>query len=308
MFNHQFQALGKFDAKEVEPSLQNVDTRSEFASIFKDCRQLRQVIKDQESVRLNHPVPDLLGTLPAQSVCEVLVNAYFRTFEPIYRVIHVPSFWKEYRQLWTQPQSTPTHFLMKLVLILALGTTFYPDRNNRVHLRRLAHTWIYAAQWWLVGPSEKSTVNLDGLQVGCLLLLARQIKGALSFDVNTSLGLEIVTQLEEEASTRPVGSSPPFIVDSLDELAKAHRAPLIRSLEHIQEQLLQVIALGNPSLKRYNFLSAILSQIRAMESGQPIPPAIYETVKESLKKCYSLLQDSIESLGFDFALTHRLGP
>ncbi|GFF57406.1 C6 transcription factor, putative [Aspergillus udagawae] len=96
-------------------------------------------------------------------------------------------------------------------------------------------------------------------------------------------------------------------------MAKAHRAPLIRSLEHIQEQLLQIIALGNPSLKRYNFLSAILSQVRAMESGQPIQPAIYETVKESLKKCYSLLQashtasppqDSVESLnmGTDSAL------
>lgn len=488
-----------------------MDTRSEFASIFKDCRQLRQAIKDQESVRLNHPVPDLLGTLPTQAVCDVLVNAYLRTFELIYRVIHIPSFWKEYRQLWTQPQSTATSFLMKLVLILALGTTFHPDRNNRVHLRRLAHTWIYAAQWWLVGPSEKSTVNLDGLQVGCLLLLARQtnslpatswlsagsvlrmamamglhrspdhfpalsgyqsemrarlwatvleltllssldaamplpfsledfdctapsnandeqfdpeaetlptpqsnehftdssiqilllkclqsrveavqllnnqhgrelsyetalrlgnelrsacrdiaalfhtsqnqpkqggrtpgmtdfhlrfldmylrryilflhrpfmmkartdprfylsrkvclesciviasyaehlnlpsdtlddishltivgrgsFKGALSFDVITSLGLEIITQLEEEASTRSVGTPAPIIADPLDKMAKAHREPLIRSLEHIQKQLLQIIALGQPSLKRYNFLSAILSQIRAMESG-----------------------------------------
>jgi hypothetical protein len=130
-------------------------------------------------------------------------------------------------------------------------------------------------------------------------------KGALSFDVITSLGLEIVTQLEEEACTRPVGSSAPFIADSLDKMAKAHRAPLIRSLEHIQEQLLQIIALGQPSLKRYNFLSAILSQIRAMESGRPIQPAIYETVKESIRKSYSLLQashasspaqDSVESL------------
>ncbi|KGO37823.1 Transcription factor, fungi [Penicillium expansum] len=567
----KFQVLGKFDAKEVEPSLRDVDARSEFASIFKDCRHLRQAMKAQESVRLNHPVPDLLSTLPTQAVCDVLVDAYLRTFELIYRVIHIPSFWEEYRQLWAQPQSTSTHFLMKLVLILALGTTFHSDsdQSNRVHLRRLAHTWIYAAQWWLVGPSEKSTINLDGLQVGCLLLLARQtnnlpgtswvsagsvlrmamamglhrtpglfpalsvyqsemrcrlwatvleltllssldaamplpfspqdidctapsnlddeqfnpetetlptpqsnqyltdssiqvlllkslpmrveavqlvnnqhrqelsyetalrlgnelrsachdiaalfhpsqnqsrhadrtpgmtkfhlrfldtylrryilflhrpfmiqaredprfylsrkvclescivvasyaddlnlpsdtlddlshltivgrgsFKGALSFDVITSLGLEIDTQLEEEASTRSLGSSPPFVTDYLDEMAKDHRAPLIRSLEHIQEQLLQIIALGNPSLKRYNFLSAILSQIRAMESGQPIQPAIYESVKESLKKCYLLLQashaasspqESVESLtmgtesslGFDVdALDPALG-
>ncbi|KAJ5517395.1 hypothetical protein N7527_008955 [Penicillium freii] len=545
----KFQVLGKFDAKEVEPSLQDVDARSEFAGIFKDCRHLRQTMKAQESVRLNHPVPDILSTLPTQAVCDILVDAYLRTFEFIYRVIHIPSFWEEYRRFWTQPQSTSTHFLMQLVLILALGTTFYPDRSKRVNLRRLAHTWIYAAQWWLVGPSEKSTVNLEGLQVGCLLLLARQtnslpstswvsagsvlrmamvmglhrapdvfpalsvyqsemrarlwvtvleltllssldaamplpfslqdidctapsnlddeqfgpktetlprpqsserltessiqvlllkslpvrveavrllnnqhrqelsyetalrlgtelrsacrdvaalfdpsrnqsrhatpnpnmtnfhlrfvdtylrryilflhrpfmiqarkdprfylsrkvclescvviasyadhlslpsdslddlshltivgrgsFKGALSFDVIISLGLEIITQLEEEASTRPSGSSPPFVADHLDEMTKAHRAPLIRSLEHIQEQLLQIIALGNPSLKRYNFLSAILSQIRAMESGQPIQPAIYQTIKESLMRCHSLLQvshaasspqESVESL------------
>ncbi|KAJ6143578.1 C6 transcription factor [Penicillium samsonianum] len=565
----KFQVLGKFDAKEVEPSLENVGTRSEIAGIFKDCRHLRQAMKAQESVRLNHPVPDMLSTLPNQAVCDVLVDAYLRTFELIYRIIHIPSFREEYRQFWAQPHSISTHFLMKLVLILALGSTFYPDRSNRVHIRRLAHTWIFAAQWWLVGPSEKSTVNLDGLQVGCLLLLARQtnslpgtswlsagsvlrmaismglhrtpdlfpalsvyqsemrarlwatvleltllssldaamplpfslqdidytapsnlfdeqfdpetetlptpqssnhltdssiqllllkslpvrveavrllnnqhrqglsyetvlrlanelrsacrdiaalfdtsrnqsrhaarnpgmtnfhlrfidtylhryilflhrpfmiqarkdpqfylsrkvclescvvvasyadhlslpsdtlddlshltivgrgsFKGALSFDVITSLGLEIITQLEEEASTRPFGSSPPFVADYLDEMAKAHRAPLVRSLEHIQEQLLQIIALGNPSLKRYNFLSAILSQIRAMESGQPIQPAIYETVEESLKRCYSLLQvshaasspqESVESLttgpdslpGFDVdALDPALG-
>lgn len=549
MSNSQFEVLGNFDAKEVEPWLQDVDARSEFAGIFKDCRQLRKVMKAQESVRLNHPVPDLLSTLPSRAVCDDLIDAYLRTFELIYRVIHIPTFWEEYRRFWAQPQSTSTHFLMKLVLILALGTTFYPDRSNRMHLRRLAHTWIYAAQWWLVGPSEKSTVNLDGLQVGCLLLLARQtnslpgtswfsadsvlrmamamglhrttdlfpalsvyqsemrnrlwatvlelsllssldaamplpssledidrtapsnlddeqfspeterpstwqsskrftdssiqvlllqslpvrveairllnnqhrqemsyetalrlgnqlrsacrdismlfdtsrnqsrhagrtpgmtefhlrfldtylrryilflhrpfmiqarkdprfylsrkvclescivvasyaghlklpsdtlddlshltivgrgsFKGALSFDVITSLGLEIITQLEEEASTRPLEASPPFVADPLDEIAKAHRAPLIRSLEHIQGQLLQIIALGNPSLKRYNFLSAILSHINAMESGQPIKPAIYESIKESLRKCHSLLmashaasspQESVESL------------
>jgi hypothetical protein len=34
MFNSQFQVLGKFDAKEVEPSLQGVDARLEFVGIF----------------------------------------------------------------------------------------------------------------------------------------------------------------------------------------------------------------------------------------------------------------------------------
>lgn len=166
--------------------MQDLDTRSDLASIFKGYRQLRQAIKDQESVRLDHPVPDLLGMLPTQAVCDALVNAYFRTFECIYRIMHVPSCWAGYRQFWAQPQPTPTHLLMKLVLIIALGTKFYPDRSNRVHLCRHVHPWIYTVQWWLVGPSENSTVNLDGLQVGCLLLLARQTSSLPGTSLNNS--------------------------------------------------------------------------------------------------------------------------
>lgn len=97
---------------------------------------------------------------------------------------------------------------------------------------------------------------------------------------------------QKEASTGPLGPSLPFVADSPNEMAKPHRAPLIRSLEHIQEQLLQIISLGNLNLRRYNFLSAILSQIRATESGQSgqsIQLAIYETVKEMIKKFHFLV-------------------
>lgn len=88
MFNSQFEVLGNFDAKEVEPWLQDVDAKPEFAGIVKDCRQLRKIMKAQESVRLNHPVPDMLSTLPSQAVCDVLVDAYLRTFEPA----HLPGY------------------------------------------------------------------------------------------------------------------------------------------------------------------------------------------------------------------------
>lgn len=39
--------------------------------------------------------------------------------------------------------------------------------------------------------------------------------------------------MERRASTRPLGSNLPFVSDSLDEMAKTHRAPLIRSLEPV---------------------------------------------------------------------------
>ncbi|KAK1762723.1 hypothetical protein QBC33DRAFT_256498 [Phialemonium atrogriseum] len=532
----KFQTLGKFDAVELEPSFNHAfdDVQAELNSIVKDTRSLRRAVKAHDSAQLNNPVPDLLNTLPAKATCDKLVRCYLQTFEPVYRVVHVPTFWKEYNQFWEQTQimSTSSPFVMKLVLVLAIGTVFLPDTADidRATLHRLAQTWIYAAQWWLTGPSEKSIITLDGLQVFCLLIIARQathnspggsvwlstgslmtmamamglhrnpnmflptlspfqvqmrvrlwttvlelalqsclnsglplgisihdydtvapsnfddqdldpsgsaepapddqvtdssvqillakslplrlkvaqllndfrgepsyetalklgtdlraacrdvaiffhsaipqplsdasvlsrtdfhrrflgvylrkyilllhrpfmlqarkdpryymsrkicvesamaigsysreansglaagvlddlsrlsmvaagcFKGALTMDIIMVLSLEVITQLEEES---PRDSAP----DPLDDILKANRAPLIQTLEHIAEQLLQGIALGSASMKRYIFVSGYLSQIRAMESGRCVKQAIYTSLIESMKKCHSLLQE-----------------
>lgn len=115
-------------------------------------------------------------------------------------------------------------------------------------------------------------------------------KGPLSLDVIMVLSLEVTTQLEEEG---PHQSAP----DPLDEINKAGRAPLIQILERISDLLLRMIAMGSPSLKRYLFLSAYLSQIRAIESGQPVKQAVYEAVVGGMKKCRSLLQAQAQRLG-----------
>ncbi|KAE8153450.1 hypothetical protein BDV25DRAFT_168906 [Aspergillus avenaceus] len=528
----KLQVIQSFNTKEPEPSFKEL--KGDLASLIKECRRFRQAIKSQQSVRFSEPIADLYSTIPPRSVCDKFVNYYLQTFEMIYRVVHVPSFWKEYDKFWEQPQFAAASFLMKLVLILTIGAVFYSGRENLLNdqYTHLAQTWIYAAHWWLTGPTEKTTMNLDGMQVFCLLLLARKVgplgsspwlstgslaqiamtiglhqdpaqfptlsffqsemrvrlwatvlelilqsslesaavppplsddfvtraplniddqdispnssttpipkpssiftntsiqillyessrlrlsaiqsitnrnqqtyqqvlqlgsklqdicrrfakffhsmatrdythdsgptsfhrkyldielrryilalhmpfmmqarkdpqyyysrkvclesamviasyaddlnlpsneldylsrltivgrgsfKGPLGLDIISVLGLEIVTQLEEDASERQQSVNPK--PGPLEELAKASRAPLVHSLEHILGQLLQIIALGSPSTKRYNFLAAILGQIRAMESGQCIKRVIYESVKQSLKECYSLMQDHAE--------------
>src|SRR5262249_3642657 len=102
----------------------------ELSDVLKECTNLRQSIKIQQSSGLRDPIPDLLCTLPTKDVCDELVCCYMRTFELIYRIVHIPSFWKDYQQFWAQPQSVPRHFVMKLLLILALGTTFYSDQSG----------------------------------------------------------------------------------------------------------------------------------------------------------------------------------
>lgn len=500
--------------------------------MVKDCRALRTSIKFHQSVPLDEPVPNLSSTIPPKPVCDELVQCYLRTFGLMYRVLHIPSFWKSYKQFWTEPKLSPVSFLMKLVLVLAIGTAFYPDSTGGINDKctHLKQKWVYAAQWWLTGPSEKTAASLDGLQVFCLLLTARKIsdlgtshvlstnsliemamrlglhidpsnfptlsafesemrvrlwatilelalqsslesglpcnlplgfdarpplnindqdigpdkpliaspskpsnewtdtsvlllfhesvkprmgivqfvaspgrksyqqalqftadmrlacrklssaaqkfeasktsqglgltdfhkkfldielhryivalhapftvqarkdprfyysrkaslesamaiafyandlhlpssalddfskltlvgagsfKGPLALDIVSALGLELVTQLEEESSAQSL------FVGLGNELAKAARAPVVQILEHILAQLLQIISLGSPNLKRYNFLAAILAQIRAMQSNQCVKRVVYETVTHGLQECYVMLQSMMAGM------------
>ena len=476
--------------------------------------------------------------MPTKHICDALLFNYLGTFESLYRILHIPLFKKEYDQFWLDPTEVKRSFLVKLLLVLAIGSTFHNNQADFQNLRSTAQIWIYAAQTWLSSPTEKSTLNLDGLQAFCLLLLARQanslspspslsagsllamamnmglhrdpdifpvlslsqkeirrrlwttvlelvlqnsidtgmplllssqdfdtrppsefndedltlpeenlnvhhsskqftdtsaqialrqslplrfkaarmlnglghdltyekvlklsaelqaacrdaanffhkssafqnkcdlslsgfhqkyvdvtlrryllllhkpfmfrapaeprfymsrkiclescmvitsyiddlnvasgvlddfskltirsagsFRGPMSLEIISTLCLELTAQLNEDDSL----PNP----DPLGALRKAERKPILDKLEHIKDQSLQIIALGNPSMKRYNFLAAIIGQIRALEAGQPVDEAVYEAIDQSLKNSYNALQaaqidstphDSIETL------------
>ncbi|KAI9042759.1 uncharacterized protein KD926_005089 [Aspergillus affinis] len=541
--SHYSNTLDKLQITQVlhseEPDSAFQTLKTDLMTRIKECRGVRHAVKTRQSVQPNEPVPDLQESIPTRSICDELVDGYLRTFEPIHRILHLPSFWREYHHFWAQRSSstptTSTAFLMKLVLVLAIGTVFHPQRGKSGpdHDVHLTQTWIHAAQCWLIGPSEKATLGLDGIQVLCLLLIARQInamgsspwlsagslmqkamamglhldskhfpalsvfqsemrarlwatilefavqasmdssiqpllipefdtqppsnlndadfdpdipssssptgrpttevtdtsiqrllhetfplrakiiqaltnrtsfsytqtihlgsqlqaacrniaafftstlntsnvpsntnrhlhptpfhkayldmalrrwflilhtpfmlqspanpefyfsrkvcldtamtiaryaqplslpsspeddlsrllisgrgslKGPLSLDIISILGLEVTWQIEESSD-----GTGDMTTTSMDEFATSSRAPLLNVMRHILAQLLRVIGLGTPSLKRYNLLAAILGQIRAMETGKCVKRVVYETVRESLGESVSLLQEA----------------
>jgi hypothetical protein len=143
--------------------------------LIDSLRRLRHTMKYRQAVTFDEPVPYLVGTFPSDAVCNELIHAYFRTFEVMYRIIHVPNFWTEYKAYQQSPFASSIAFRMKLALILAIGTTFYPRRADLEHLHRLVQVWTFAAQHYLTGPTEKAANNLEGVQIACLLLLTRQV-------------------------------------------------------------------------------------------------------------------------------------
>jgi hypothetical protein len=61
-----------------------------------------------------------------------------------------------------------------MLLAMAIGVTFYQESDAEI-LRTQAEKWVYAGQSWLSEiPCEKSRLNIAGLQLQCLLLIARQ--------------------------------------------------------------------------------------------------------------------------------------
>lgn len=150
------------------------ENQGEISKSLKEIRSIRRLIKARQAPRLVNPVQGLLNDLPPREICDKLVEHYLRTLGLIYRVLHVPSFFEDYERFWKESQSASTGFLMKLLLILAIGSIFYCKPGPLNELGIPVRRWVYAAHWWLAGPTEKEAGNLEGLQVHCLLLLCRQ--------------------------------------------------------------------------------------------------------------------------------------
>ncbi|KAL2835316.1 hypothetical protein BJY01DRAFT_223884 [Aspergillus pseudoustus] len=148
----------------------NANEGSEIRILHEKCSRLARTIKMQ-----NTPVPGALPNIrdlvPDESVTDILVAAYLRTFESVYRVIHRSSFLRRYDQFWKCPLASQG-FIVKLLLMLAIGSVFEPGHVSRPDVAQ----WLYVAQQWLDSPADQPRLDLDAIQVQCLLLIARQAK------------------------------------------------------------------------------------------------------------------------------------
>ncbi|KAK2787238.1 hypothetical protein FQN52_007327 [Onygenales sp. PD_12] len=148
------------------------DESSELYSILMRCKALGRADKISRPIQ---PIPaGFKDLVPPRETADELVRGYLRTFESVFRILHVPTFEQEYAQYWNNQESANQAFEVRLLLIMAIGTCFYRGPDRSIIPRKTAAPWIYAAQSWLGSPSEKSRVNVSGVQIHCLLLLARQ--------------------------------------------------------------------------------------------------------------------------------------
>ncbi|KAH7163548.1 hypothetical protein B0J13DRAFT_616132 [Dactylonectria estremocensis] len=136
--------------------------------IFVRCKTLARTIKEN---RLKPISSSSLGkSIPMKSLADQLVDAYFRTFEGTVRILHVPTFRAEYERYWQNPSAANDVFVMQLQLCMALGATVHDDLFS---LRSAAMQWVHEAQLWLLLPPEKSRMTIGGIQIMCMLTIAK---------------------------------------------------------------------------------------------------------------------------------------
>lgn len=149
--------------------------------MFQKCKIMERAAKAERPIQW--PVSsNIKDYVPPRETADKLVHLYLRVFESTYRILHVPSFQRDYAGYWNDPENVNAGFIVKMLLVMAIGSMFYqePDFSS---IRLAAQQWVYVALSWMSAPFEKGRLNFCGLQVHCLVILARQ---------STAVGADLV--------------------------------------------------------------------------------------------------------------------
>ncbi|KAJ5771708.1 hypothetical protein N7520_002237 [Penicillium odoratum] len=148
---------------------------------LKKCKYLGKIIKDQRTP----PWPTApMSELPPKDLADALVDIYLRTFESRYRVLHIPTFRRDYEALWGT-EDRDLEFVLQLKLVMAIGAVIYDENYS---LRASSIRWIYEAQTWIAEPDFKARLTTQFIQTNILLLLAREVVGVSGGLVWISVG------------------------------------------------------------------------------------------------------------------------
>ncbi|KAJ5186058.1 hypothetical protein N7491_006071 [Penicillium cf. griseofulvum] len=123
----------------------------------------------EQAFKLNEMVPQ-------RSVSDHLLQLYLDTFETTYRILHTPTFLRQYADYWANTQPIDMAFVAQLLAVMAAGSCFYvppPDHDDRDTFQKPAMKWIMAVQSYISCTFVSPDIDFRMLQTQSLLLIAR---------------------------------------------------------------------------------------------------------------------------------------
>ncbi|KAK6613454.1 transcriptional regulatory protein C139.03-like protein 6 [Botrytis cinerea] len=114
--------------------------------------------------------------LPPKDVVDSLVLSYLNNFEQLHRIVHIPTFNKEYAEFWlsgSTRHSTMTALILSMISISVCIPASYNSLTANNH-QTVPDQWISACDKWLRGQSSNGR-ELVHYQIACLMYLAKRM-------------------------------------------------------------------------------------------------------------------------------------
>ncbi|OJK04738.1 hypothetical protein ASPACDRAFT_49133 [Aspergillus aculeatus ATCC 16872] len=124
--------------------------------------------RDRGSIKIGRPsrgfLPAGLASVPpARETADAMVELYLSTFESAQRILHIPTFRAEYRRYWDEPGDITPTLRRKVLLVIGIGS---------------------------------SLLDISGLQISCLTILARQLFSIGGDTIWISMGSMVHTAMQ----------------------------------------------------------------------------------------------------------------
>ncbi|KAI1117578.1 hypothetical protein F5Y14DRAFT_403156 [Nemania sp. NC0429] len=203
--------------KEI-PGISNfmVETAEEWLRPLKIQKKDREKRKLDRDARFAENDPVLDSLIPPKEETDALVAVYLDQFEQLHRIVHIPTFKKEYELFWAanHPRSGASTALV-LSMISVSCCLGMQTSGKFIGVKSSAHAtaekWITACGSWLSQQSHKHR-KLIHYQIECLLYLAKKVNIVKKkrFWITTG-GLvrdAITIGLHQDPDTFPVDVSP----------------------------------------------------------------------------------------------------
>ncbi|ENH61433.1 Oleate activated transcription factor 3 [Fusarium oxysporum f. sp. cubense race 1] len=147
--------------------------------ILHDRKDRKRRREDREKI-FEDSDPELEALLPTKEESDALIDVYLDQFEQVHRIVHIPTFKKEYAEYWA-PGSTKRYaaFTALILAMMAVASCVHTHESLKFigmmsNARHWAERWIKACDEWSSKQSQKHR-RLIHYQVACLLYLGKRV-------------------------------------------------------------------------------------------------------------------------------------
>ncbi|KAL5629461.1 hypothetical protein BROUX41_001067 [Berkeleyomyces rouxiae] len=153
--------------------------------------------QDYQDIKFTMPDPNLEELLPSRADTDALVTCYLDQFEQLHRIVHIPTFLRDYKAFWdgttpgaSNPKSgavvatigrpvRPAAMTALVLAMLAVSSSLHTTTPVKFYgmistARHSAGRWIEAVERWHGEQSYKHR-RLVHYQISCLLYLGKRI-------------------------------------------------------------------------------------------------------------------------------------